>query len=127
MKDEIHKYDRSKGPARQGDFFLEAIDFPIPSDATEAKPDRGAFVVAVGETSNHRHQILAKGAKLFERGSMRFIEVTAKGGARLQVTDGAGRALLEPRHHTIELPPGRYLGWTQREWTAAEEVRQVQD
>jgi hypothetical protein len=111
---------------RQGDVLLELITAPLPADATPVALEGGATVLAYGESSGHRHQI-ARGAKLFERSSGRFLEVSAKGGAMLKVTTDRGEKLNPPRHLPVKLPPGLYTVVTQREWTAADEVRNVQD
>lgn len=110
---------------RQGDIFLERID-KLPTDLAEVPKEQGATVLAYGETSGHRHQI-AHGAKLFKRASGRFLEVGAKSGAWLEVTTDRGAKLDPPRHEPVKLPPGTYRITLQREWTAADEVRQVAD
>jgi hypothetical protein len=109
---------------RQGDVFLTRVS-EIPADATQA-PVKGPVVLALGESSGHRHQI-AKGAKLFQRGSARYLEVSAKGGAILRVTSGRGTPLTPERHEPISLPPGKYEVMVQNEWTSADEIRRVQD
>ena len=110
---------------RQGDVLLEEISEPI-GDAIQVPNEGGATVLAYGESSGHRHQI-ARGAKLFERAGGRFLEVSAKGGALLEVTTDRGERLVPSRHEPVKLPPGLYRVTTQREWTAADEVRKVQD
>jgi hypothetical protein len=111
---------------RQGDVLLERIDEAIASDAKLVPREGGATVLAYGESSGHRHQI-ARGAKLFERTGGRFLHVSAKGGATLEVTTDRGERLSPQRHEPVRLPPGIYRVTTQREWTASDEVRQVQD
>ena len=111
---------------RQGDIFIERIDEQVPPDARAVPREGGATVLAYGESSGHRHQI-ARGAKLFERASARFLDVSAKGGALLEVTTDRGTPLDPPRHEPVKLPPGVYRVVLQKEWTAADEVRNVHD
>lgn len=113
-------------PVRQGDILLIPTD-AIPSQAVAVAKEDGATVLAYGEQHGHRHQI-ARGAKLFERGSTRFLEISARGGgARLEVTDERGAALAEVRHAPVKLAPGTYEVVRQIEWTASDEARTVAD
>lgn len=115
----------NKRSFRQGDIYLHPVG-EIPDGAEEVKREQGAAVLAYGESHGHRHQV-ARGAKLFARGATRFLEVSAKGGALLTVTDDRGAALAEVRHEEIRIPTGPYEVTQQIEWTAADEARQVQD
>jgi hypothetical protein len=123
---------------RQGDVFFESVQ-TLPSELEEAPLDRGAVVLAYGESSGHRHQI-ARGAKLFNRSATRsterYIVVSDRrlasadvdgGGATVEVTSDLGEALEVQRHEPIYLPPGNYKVTIQREWTVDREVRRVQD
>lgn len=110
---------------RQGDILIVPVD-AIPTEAKTVPKEGGATVLAYGEQHGHRHQI-ARGAKLFERGSTRFLEVSAKGGAMLTVTDERGTALAEVRHEPVRLAPGKYEVVRQIEWTASDEARTVAD
>ena len=110
---------------RQGDIYLQPVD-AIPDGVTEVSREQGAAVLAYGESHGHRHQF-ANGAKLFSRGSTRFVEVSARGGALLEVTNDRGEPLLEVRHGEVCVPPGAYEVIQQIEWTASDEARQVQD
>jgi predicted phosphodiesterase len=121
----MKKVDAARVMVRQGDILLQPVN-TIPKGAVEVPTEQGAAVLAYGESHGHRHQF-AKGAKLFARGSTRFIEVSAKGGALLTVTDDKGRALLEVRHEEIRVAPGAYEVVQQLEWTASDEARTVQD
>jgi hypothetical protein len=112
---------------RQGDVFFELVKRP--DGALVPVPlDGGAVVLAYGESSGHRHQI-ARGAKLFRfrDDGARYLEVSAKGGATVRVTNDRGGKLLVERHDPVTLPPGIYRVTVQREWTAAMEVRNVHD
>ncbi len=113
--------------ARQGDILLCEVKRDPPKDAEEARRKGGALVVAVGESSGHRHQTTARGAKLFQLGNLAtFLEVTAKGGARLEVTSDRGTALPHVRHGAVELHKGRFEVRRQQEW-GPERERAVQD
>jgi hypothetical protein len=109
---------------RQGDVVIRSVA-EIPK-AAELDLKRGPIVLALGESSGHRHQI-ARGAKLFHRGSAMFLEVTARGGARLDVTSDRGTQLTPERHAPIMLPQGVYEVMIQNEWTLADEIRRVED
>lgn len=118
--------------ARQGDVFFELVDAPREL-GTEVPPEGNAIVLALGESSGHRHQVtLAKrsrygvGAKLFQRGAERFLQVSA-GGAVVEVTSDRGAPLPVERHEPVKLPPGIHKVTIQREWTIDREVRRVID
>lgn len=112
---------------RQGDVLVMRVA-AIPDDAVEAQPTGGAHVVALGESSGHRHQIPAEGNKLFRRGSAMFLEVGGRGGAcALEVTTDRGAPIVPPRHEPVKLPPGMYAIRIQREWGVEQEVRNVLD
>lgn len=112
--------------ARQGDVFLEEI--APPKELGEVvKREGNAIVLANGETSAHRHQITTKSAKLFARGSARFLEIGARGGALMLVTSDRGEPLQVPRHHPVKVPPGVHRMTTQLEYTLEHEVKRVTD
>jgi hypothetical protein len=111
---------------RQGDVFIEQIDPPT-SPGQEVPREGKAIVLAYGETSGHRHQLTGEGAKLFQRGSARMLEVSAKGGAILAVTNDRGEKLTPERHLPVKLPPGSHSVRIQLEWTIDREVRRVID
>jgi len=111
---------------RQGDVFIEQVE--PPKDLGEVVPrEGGAVVLAYGESSGHRHQIAAKGAKLFQRGSTRMLEISARGGAVLAVTSDRGEQLTPERHVPVKLPPGTHKVTIQREWTIEQSIRRVLD
>lgn len=111
--------------ARQGDILLERVEGER-ADGQEVPREQGAVVLAYGESSGHRHQITAKGAKLFERGSTRMLEISARGGAILEVATDRGEKLNPPRHTEVPVQKGTFEIVRQREWTADDD-RQVQD
>jgi hypothetical protein len=110
---------------RQGDVFIEQVEPPKNLGDLVAR-DRGAIVLAYGESSGHRHQLTAKGAKLFQRGSTRMLEISARGGAVLAVTSDHGASLTPERHEPITIPPGVHEVISQREY-AEEDVVKAQD
>jgi hypothetical protein len=112
---------------RQGDVFIERAQAGdrCPAGQDVAR-EQGAIVLAYGESSGHRHQLRAKGSKLFERGSARMLEITAKGGAIIDVATDRGEKMPRPRHDEIPIGNGTFEVIKQREWTADEE-RQVAD
>ena len=110
---------------RQGDIFIEAVE--APKELGEpVKREGGAIVLAYGESSGHRHQLAAKGAKLFQRGSTRMLEISARGGAVLAVTSDRGAPITPERHLPIKLPHGIHEVISQREY-AEEDVVNAQD
>lgn len=116
---------RAPFQVRQGDIFIEQVERP--EDIGKEVPlDGGAVVLAYGESSGHRHQLPAKGAKLFQRASGRMLEVSAKGGAILAVTSDRGAPLTPERHGPIAIQPGIHEVISQREY-AEEDVVNAQD
>ena len=94
---------------RQGDVLLIKVD-TIDETAEPVTEDHGALPIAYGESTHHRHQVAgaASGNKMFRRGSAQWLEVTAKGGAVLEVTSDRGEKLTPERHDPIQLPKGRF-------------------
>lgn len=113
-------------PARQGDVLLVRVD-ASEAHGEEVAREQGAIVLALGESSGHRHQLTAKGAKLFQRGSARFLEISARGGAMLSVTSDRGEPLSVERHLPVTVPPGVFRVTIQREYTLEHQVRRVVD
>lgn len=111
---------------RQGDVILVRVP-RVPTDAEPAKVDGPALVLAYGESSGHRHQLPARGNKLYQRGSSRFLEIGSRGGAWLKVTSDKGAPLPAERHTPVKLAPGNYRVVIQREWTVDQEIRRVED
>ena len=113
---------------RQGDVYVESVD-KIDADAEPVKAVGKAFVIAIGDSSGHRHQLLSGAGKnkLFRRGSVQFLEIGARGGATLAVTTDRGAPISPERHDPIKLPPGKYKVITQKEWSIDREVRNVID
>jgi hypothetical protein len=105
---------------RQGDVLLMRVAADVDTGGSEVvAEDHGALPIAYGESTHHRHQVagLASGNKLFRRGSVQFLEVSAKGGGRIEVTSDRGEALPVERHDPIALPKGTFGIVVQEEYT----------
>lgn len=113
---------------RQGDVLVERVE-AIEAGAEPVKAIGGALVVALGESSGHRHQVLGAGGKnkLFRRGSTQFLEIGAKMGAVLAVTTDRGAPIVPERHDPIKLAPGSYKVTIQREYSIDREIVSVID
>jgi len=112
---------------RQGDvLFIKVADEA--GEMNQAKdlgsPTANGIQVAEGESSGHTHRLFGSGSKLFRfRNTARdemFVHV-GKGGATVKVIGGEVGGV--PRHHPVQLGPGKYLCRVQRTWTAADEGR----
>lgn len=97
---------------RQGDVLIERVE-AIPDGLKQTK----RLILASGDSTAHRHRIKERGtAKLFDgpRGDM-YLHVTV------------GKATVDhPEHGAIELAPGCYRVWMQREFDERGE-RRVRD
>lgn len=98
---------------RQGDVLLRQIK-GIPKTAKRQKR-AGSIVLALGEVTGHKHQILDDGVDVF---------VKEDGTMYLKVANGA--ELRHEEHGTILLPPGNYERILQREYEP-QGIRQVLD
>jgi hypothetical protein len=106
---------------RQGDVLIMRDDALKPGK--EIAPESGRLVLATGETSFHCHAVDAKKARLFELAQreenveaaldrcLQVIETTL-----MRVESTQSRAHQDERHTPIELPPGKYLVRTMREY-----------
>jgi hypothetical protein len=90
---------------RQGDVFIERI-WAIPRGAVR----RRDLVLAEGELTGHSHRIVDReSATLYE---FRQNEL-------LLVVHGCGATVVHEEHGPIELAPGNYRVWRQREFDPA--------
>jgi hypothetical protein len=116
--------------ARQGDILLIETRAPIEralGQATEVNREHGVLVIAVGESSGHRHQVAAMGARLFSQNSgATLLEVTEPGGALIEVTSDRGEPLAHVRHHPVVLRGGLYEIRRKRVWSGGR-LRGVRD
>ena len=106
---------------RQGDVFLELIEDTASIELGERVPlERGAIVLAHGESTGHSHAIRDSGATLF------FGKDKAANADRfLRVLRPV--SLLHEEHAPVDLVPGLYRVRRQREFTDDMEPRVVQD
>jgi hypothetical protein len=111
---------------RQGDIALVRLPVSPTDKGKEIPREHGAVVLAYGESSGHRHQLAARGCKLFQRGSARMLEISARGGALLEVTSDRGAPITPARHSPVKLAPGSYEAIRQREYHE-EDVVNAQD
>ncbi len=96
---------------RHGDVLIA----PVEDVPTEAKP-RPGLILAQGEITGHAHRIETDAkAELYEGGQQLF----------LRVLGGPARVVHE-EHNVIELPPGAYRVWRQREYDPTQD-RTVMD
>lgn len=97
---------------RQGDVLIE----PVRSIPAKAKKLAGArMVLAEGEATGHAHTIAEEYGEMYERDGVLYLRI-------------AEAAPLEHQEHaTITIAPGTYRVTRQREWTDADEPRQVLD
>ncbi len=96
---------------RQGDVLLRRIE------KVAGKPtDSGEKVLALGETTGHKHILRGNGVQFF---------ASASGQVQVQVTDTA--ELVHEEHARIEIPKGSYEVVLQREFDLLDGVRQVAD
>ena len=98
---------------RQGDVLIEKVA-EIPAGAAVA-PKAGRYVLAEGEATGHAHTVDARYGELVESRGMLYLRLTA------------AAPLEHQEHATITLEPGTYRVTRQREWTDADEPRQVAD
>jgi len=85
---------------RQGDIlFIEITSLPEGISRLEHR------IIAEGETTGHKHQVLDDVAYLYEDGNVKFLEA-------LKDVE-----VVHEEHHTIKLPKGVYKIIQQREYT----------
>lgn len=112
---------------RQGDVLIVRT---TKNELTKAhKPvslDDGKIVVALGETSLHRHVMRGQGVcLLYAEGISDRVMTVGEQMAEL-ITEGGERGPGLMRHPEIPIPTGTYRVTIQREWVG-EEVRNAQD
>lgn len=96
---------------RHGDVIIQQVA-ALP-EAPEPLPH---LILAHGELTGHAHRVTpASGAKLYRSAQGVFLEIHA-----------VGQKLVHEEHASIELPPGVYRVWRQREYSP-EEIRIVRD
>ena len=92
---------------RHGDVLITPVD-QVPVDA---RPRQG-LVLAYGEITGHAHRIETDArAELFEAGTQLFLRVL-----------GSPARVVHEEHRVIELPPGNYRVWRQREFDPRQDL-----
>ena len=92
---------------RHGDVLIAPVK-SLPPDATE----RPGLILAHGEVTGHSHRVETEGkAELFGVGPRLFLRVL-----------GSPARVTHEEHQTIELPPGEYRVWRQREYDPREDL-----
>jgi len=87
---------------RHGDVLIEKVR-SLPKDASKQQH----VTLAEGEITGHSHRIKEKeAATLFRSSRGLFLRVDKTGGT-----------VIHEEHAPIELPPGNYRVWRQREYT----------
>jgi hypothetical protein len=122
---------------RQGDVLIVAVD-SLPKNLTPKKRESGRVVLAHGEVTGHAHAIErtdvvhydAPNADQAAQQLLRDVgfefEVTPQNSVTfLDVPSGA--EVLHEEHGTVILPAGPAVVLRQREWTDADEPRQIAD
>ena len=90
---------------RQGDVFIAPVE--ALSEVVRKSPVPHGILVH-GELTGHSHRIEdLTTASLFAAGQQQLFIDVGPGGTRI----------VHPEHGTIELPPGYYRIWRQREYT----------
>ena len=104
---------------RQGDIVLIPIS-KMPANLTPVERDAGAVVLAYGETTGHKHQIVEEDVQLFAPGEASVL------AERYLRVGGSVAVLTHEEHAPITLPPGEYEVRHQREYSP-EKIQRVLD
>jgi len=103
---------------RQGDVALVRVT-SVPADAKKRAKENGRVILAHGEVTGHAHRVEGGNAALLD---------APDGTVYLTIDELFGGAtVVHEEHATIELKPSAYKVIRQREWTDAQEPRQVAD
>ena len=102
----------------QGDLLIERVDDVEPSGTIMSPDVTGAFVLAEGELSGHRHVIFAPLTMFRDDALARYVPSSLYIG---HVKVGDGSAILQHQEHApITLRAGTYRVRRQRELEAAD-------
>ena len=97
---------------RHGDVLIAPVD-SIPDDAKK----RQSLVLARGEVTGHAHRVETDElAELYDAGEELYLRV-----------EGSPARVVHEEHDTIELNPGSYRVWRQREYDPSTEERIIED
>lgn len=104
---------------RQGDVLL--VPCPkIPSGAIPESPEEGLVVLARGETTGHRHVMIADRVAYFR-------EDGSGSGGFIKVSGTEPVDLSHEEHSPLAIPPGNYRVVRQREYQPQARPRRVMD
>lgn len=123
--------------ARQGDVLLVAI-LALPTGATPRQRTKRGVVLAEGEVTGHAHTITRKDVVHYDAPNAEDAarRLLRDAGLTFEIHAGAAVSFLEvgtesklthEEHDTIAVPAGPKIVIIQREWSDADEPRQVQD
>jgi hypothetical protein len=116
------KKQKPAAPAmyRQGDVLIARVD-AIPAGVKTRARENGRVILAHGEVTGHAHAVDVEAdpsAAIFD---------SPEGDGSFFLRIGAATGLVHEEHARIDLAPGDYRITRQREWTDADEPRQVAD
>lgn len=123
--------------ARQGDVLIVAVG-ALPANAVERKRTKRGVVLAEGEVTGHAHTIVAHNVIHYDAPNAGDAarQLLADAGMRLELHEGAAVSFVDvgveaplthEEHGTITVPAGPKVVIIQREWSDADEPRQVLD
>lgn len=113
---------------RQGDVLVLGLTKQIPagSHLTPIKPEGNRTVLAHGEVTGHAHALPTTAAQLYgPSDDLKRLLGLADSDRILHVSTKT--QLTHEEHSAIAIPAGDYIVRRQREWTDADEPRQVAD
>ena len=122
---------------RQGDVLIVCVG-SLPKGVKERAREAGRVVVAHGEVTGHAHAIERRDVVHYDAPNAEAAaqQLLADVGLNMEVTPQnapsflelpTGAEVLHEEHGTIRLPAGPAVVLRQREWTDADEPRQVAD
>lgn len=123
---------------RQGDVVIVRVN-ALPAGLKPRARERGRVVLAHGEVTGHAHAIGEKKVVQYEAANPTEAarKLLADVGLKVELTEhnaptflevqGKGATIKHEEHSTIALEPGFYVVGRQREWSDADEPRQVAD
>jgi hypothetical protein len=122
---------------RQGDVLIVCVA-SLPAGVTARQREKGRVVLAHGEVTGHAHAIERKDVVHYDAPNAEKAaeQLLADAGFTFEVTPvnapsfleiPTGAEVLHEEHSTVVLPAGFAVALRQREWTDADEPRQVAD
>jgi pyruvate/2-oxoglutarate dehydrogenase complex dihydrolipoamide acyltransferase (E2) component len=122
---------------RQGDVLIVMVA-ALAADARKREREKGRVVLAHGEVTGHAHAIERKDVVHYDapNAEQAAQQLLADAGFTFEVTPvnapsfleiPTGAEVLHEEHGTVVLPAGFAVAIRQREWTDADEPRQIAD